>query len=238
MAIARTYIIRIELVNAYERTGGGEPEEPGHERAPDRELAFMQVVGEDGVELHIISYHIISSQRKRSRVSQRQRDRNRHGERGAGAGSGNRNIETASPTHPDVRMDDEREREDAVEDGVRARAGRDRRAEQGDEARAEQTFKRPVVRAMRAGRRGERGRVVNRALVDCYCRSWPGQPGSSSISATGGTASVVREEGGGRWKNTYGHRGHIWGSRRRRPYVLQLSSPPSSSSHSSTPVPS
>ena len=49
--MARTDIISIELVNAYECTGGREPEDPGEERAQERELAFMQVVGEGGVKL-------------------------------------------------------------------------------------------------------------------------------------------------------------------------------------------
>ena len=47
----RTDIISIELVNSYECTGSSEPEDPSHERPQDRELAFMHVVGEDGVEL-------------------------------------------------------------------------------------------------------------------------------------------------------------------------------------------
>ena len=49
--ITPTDIIGVELVNPYECTGSREPEDPGHERTQDRELAFMQVVGEDGVEL-------------------------------------------------------------------------------------------------------------------------------------------------------------------------------------------
>jgi hypothetical protein len=49
--MARTDIISIELVNPYECAGSSEPEDPSHEGTPDRELAFMHVVGEDGVEL-------------------------------------------------------------------------------------------------------------------------------------------------------------------------------------------
>ena len=47
----RTDIIGIELVNSYECTGSSEPEGPSHKRTPDRELAFMQIVGKNGVEL-------------------------------------------------------------------------------------------------------------------------------------------------------------------------------------------
>ena len=47
----RTDIVGIELVNSYECTGGSEPEGPSHERTPDRELAFMQIIGKNGVEL-------------------------------------------------------------------------------------------------------------------------------------------------------------------------------------------
>jgi len=49
--VARTDIISIELVNPYECTGCSEPEGPGQERTQDRELAFMHVVGEGGIEL-------------------------------------------------------------------------------------------------------------------------------------------------------------------------------------------
>jgi len=49
--MAHTDVIGIELVDSYECTGSSEPEEPSHDRTQDRELAFMHVVGEDGVEL-------------------------------------------------------------------------------------------------------------------------------------------------------------------------------------------
>ena len=51
MMTIRTDIVSIELVNSYECAGSGEPEGPSHERTPDRELAFMQIVGENGIEL-------------------------------------------------------------------------------------------------------------------------------------------------------------------------------------------
>jgi hypothetical protein len=49
--VALTDIISVELVNSYECTGSREPEDPGHERTQDRELAFVQVVGEECVKL-------------------------------------------------------------------------------------------------------------------------------------------------------------------------------------------
>lgn len=49
--IARTDIISIELVNPYECTGSGEPEDPSHDRTQNCEFALMHVVGEDGIEL-------------------------------------------------------------------------------------------------------------------------------------------------------------------------------------------
>ena len=47
----RTDIVGVELVNSYKCTGSGEPKGPSHDRTPDRELAFMQIVGENSVEL-------------------------------------------------------------------------------------------------------------------------------------------------------------------------------------------
>lgn len=72
-------------------------------------------------------------------------------------------------THPDVRMDDQAERQHAVQDRVRTRARRRRRANHGDQTRAEEPLERPVVRAVRARRLRELGGVVDRALVD-RCR--------------------------------------------------------------------
>ena len=61
----RTDIVGVELVNSYECTGSSEPKGPSHDRTPDRELAFMQIVGENGVELFSIrpktQYSLVSN---------------------------------------------------------------------------------------------------------------------------------------------------------------------------------
>ena len=70
-----------------------------------------------------------------------------------------------------MRMDDQTEGEDAVEDGVRTRARRCRCANHGNETCAEQAFECPVVRAMGTRWFRKLGGVINRTLVDCYIPS-------------------------------------------------------------------
>lgn len=151
--VIRTDVISIELIYSYEYTGSSEPEGPGQERTQEWELAFMHVVGEDAVEL---------SHPKCSRFSQRLLFCLLPEEMGAQ----HRTEMTSEPTHPDMRMNDQAEGEDAVKDGIRARAGRSRSANHGNETCAEQPFECPVVRAMRSGRFRELGGVVDRTLED------------------------------------------------------------------------
>ncbi len=66
---------------------------------------------------------------------------------------------------------DERYTEDAVEDWVVAPRGRECRGGERDEPGGEQALECPVVRAVRARRRGERCRVVHGALDDGYVDS-------------------------------------------------------------------
>ena len=46
-----TNIICVELVNADQNADGCGPKRPGHQGTKDRELALMEIVYEDGVEL-------------------------------------------------------------------------------------------------------------------------------------------------------------------------------------------
>jgi hypothetical protein len=104
--MARTDIISIELVNSYECTGRREPEAPGEERTQDRELAFMQVVGENGVEL----FHSKNPNAKPGSVSERDFNPETETEtemKSGNVGNGRRGGFLRSLTHPDVRMDDQ-----------------------------------------------------------------------------------------------------------------------------------
>jgi hypothetical protein len=95
-----------------------------------------------------------------------------------------------------VTVHDEADAEDPVENGVDARRCGERGAGERDERRGEQALKRPVVRAMCARRRRERGGVVHRALVYSCMGGMLARPtnGGNRIGRT--TAGDVEGVGG------------------------------------------
>ena len=57
----RTDVVGVELVDADENTDGRRPEHPGQSPAEHGELAGVEVVDEDRVELGIIAHYQMSS---------------------------------------------------------------------------------------------------------------------------------------------------------------------------------
>ena len=140
-----TNVIRVELVYAHKHAGRRGAQTPRHDRPQRRKLARVEVIHAARVELGEVR-------------------------------SAHTNFAWyLRETHPDVRVNDERQAEEAVDDATvdDEGAGGER-----DESRREQTLERPVVGAVNARWRREFDRVVHRADVDRY---WGDQSSHSPL---------------------------------------------------------
>ena len=142
-----TNVVRLELVHADEDADGREPESPVGDPAEHRELARVQVVGQD----------VVKALCERAATGS---EESVTGSRRPGARLTLPVITGGVADH--VRVGDDGGAEDSVEDGVGTRDGG--RADEGDEGGTEQALKRPVVRSVSLVRSRERHRVVDGAL--------------------------------------------------------------------------